>query len=326
MVSQFTQPDNTAQDAGTYKGAIDDSISVMSRLAAAFAPHEQTVPDLTVRLDAGFVFASQTLTEVAAQSSATITAPSTNPRIDRIHVDGTTGAVGVSTGTEAASPSPPAIPTGKIPIARVSLSVGMAQITNADITDERVTQLGGSSGGLVLIESQNITSPVPTVDFTNGIDSTYETYLFEISGLTIDTDQRTLWLRFGTGVGPTWQNSNYGYGTQGTRAVGGGITANGVGQAQIVMTTGFTNDALGSAPGEHASGWLRVFNPATTTLHTHANWQISHSRANDGYTANNNGAGNWITTTPVTGIRLLLHDSGNFSGGRVTIYGINHQS
>ena len=148
-VSTFNQPDNTAQDAATYKAAIDGSISVVKRIGQVYAPHEQSIPDMTVRLDAGFVWDSVTLTEVAAQNSPTITAPTTNPRIDRVVVDIDTGTAEVVTGTEAPSPSAPTIPANKVPVAQVSLVVSQTQIVNNDLTDERVfpSKLKGIFGG-----------------------------------------------------------------------------------------------------------------------------------------------------------------------------------
>ncbi|WP_199175778.1 hypothetical protein [Telmatospirillum siberiense] len=121
---------------GTQAQSVDGDLSVLSRLGAAFAPHAQATPDMTVALDAGHVFDGAALTEVAAQS-ASLTAPAANPRIDRIVINQLTGTVSVVTGTEAASPAVPAIPSGFAPVARVRLSAGATVITNDMITDER---------------------------------------------------------------------------------------------------------------------------------------------------------------------------------------------
>lgn len=140
-------PDFTNQTASVYKANIDAGFAVADRLAWAFAPHEQGTPDMTVRLAAGAIFDGATLTEVAAQSTGTITAPSTNPRIDRVAIDRSTGAVSVVTGTEDVSPTAPAIPAGKVPVARVALTTGTTEIANSDITDERdFTNLGTGTG------------------------------------------------------------------------------------------------------------------------------------------------------------------------------------
>ena len=130
-------PDFTSQTASVYKANIDAGFAVADRLAWTFAPHEQATPDMTVRLEAGAIFDGTTLTEVAAQSTGTFTAPTTNPRIDRVVIDRSTGIISTITGTEDVSPTAPAIAAGTVPIARVALSVGQTEIVNADITDER---------------------------------------------------------------------------------------------------------------------------------------------------------------------------------------------
>lgn len=137
-VATFTQPNFTSGvNAADYKAQLDAAISVLARIGVWFAPHAQSSPNMTVRLDAGFLFNAGTLTEVAAQNTGAITAPTVNPRIDRVVVDAATGAVSVVTGIEAGSPVAPAIPAGKLPICRVALATSTTSITNSLITDER---------------------------------------------------------------------------------------------------------------------------------------------------------------------------------------------
>lgn len=138
-VPTFVQPDSTAQNGNTYKANIDAAIGVLARMGQMFAGHEQSTPDMTVRLDAGAIWdpTGLTITEVAAQSTGTITAPSSNPRIDRVVIDQSTGAVSVITGAEAASPSAPSITSGKFPVCQIALTTGTTEIDNSIITDER---------------------------------------------------------------------------------------------------------------------------------------------------------------------------------------------
>jgi len=144
-VATFVQPNFETQGGTDYKTNIDNCFAVLKRLAAAFAPHEQTVPNMTVRLDAGMVFQGGTLTEVAAQNTGTITAPAANPRIDRVVIAQLNGVVSVITGTEAGSPVPPAIPAGKLPVAQVLLQTTTTEIINSMITDERISGGMGAS-------------------------------------------------------------------------------------------------------------------------------------------------------------------------------------
>lgn len=148
-VATFTQPNFTTQLGNSYKGNIDGGLSVFARIAGAFAPHEQSTPNMTVRVDTGYVFTSgSVLTEVAAQNSATIVAPTTNPRIDRIVVDAVTGVVAVVTGVQGASPAAPAIPVGKLPVAQVQLQTTSTVITNSMLTDERLADWSMGRAGM----------------------------------------------------------------------------------------------------------------------------------------------------------------------------------
>lgn len=150
MASPRTQPDYTSQTAAAYKTAIDDITAVTDRVAGAFAVQAQDTPDMTVRVTAGAIPAvGAGHTEVAAQNSGTIVAPSGNPRHDIVHADQATGAVGVATGAEAASPSDPSVPAGKIALARVALTTSHTEIVNADITDLRALGLFGLGGAAV---------------------------------------------------------------------------------------------------------------------------------------------------------------------------------
>jgi hypothetical protein len=139
-VSTFKQPDFTTQDAATYKAAIDAAIKVLGEVGSQFACHQSdpSTPTMTVKVDAGRLLVGNKLVSVAQQTSGTITAPATNPRIDRVVIDSQTGVVSIVAGTEAASPSAPAVTAGKRSVAQIALTVGQTSITDASITDERV--------------------------------------------------------------------------------------------------------------------------------------------------------------------------------------------
>ena len=105
-----------------------------------FDPHEASTPNMTVVLSAGRVQNGVTLIETAEQATATITAPSANPRIDRVVIDNVTGTVSVIAGSEAASPVAPTITLGRIAVAQVLLQTSSTEITNSMIADERATK------------------------------------------------------------------------------------------------------------------------------------------------------------------------------------------
>ena len=148
-VSTFQQTDSATQPLTDWAADLDGNVAVLTRLGDMFAPHQQATPNMTAALDPGHVFDGTTLTDLAAQSTAAITAPVSFPRIDRVVVDQFTGIVSVVTGTEAASPVPPAIPAGTMPVAQILLQTSSTAITNAMITDERdFSFLGGGITGV----------------------------------------------------------------------------------------------------------------------------------------------------------------------------------
>ncbi|WP_428491685.1 hypothetical protein [Rhodopila sp.] len=136
-IAPYSLLNNTAVTGSVYKNNIDNNSVAAQRIVGRFAPHAQTSPNMTIMLDAGSLFDGTTLTEKTAQSTGTITAPASHPRIDRVVIDNVTGVASVVTGTEAVSPTPPAIPSGKSPVAQILLQTSTTSITNAIITDER---------------------------------------------------------------------------------------------------------------------------------------------------------------------------------------------
>lgn len=163
--------------------------AVAQRIVGPFAPHAQVSPDLTIALDPGYLLNGTTLTEVTAQIIGPFAPPASGFRIDRVVVDRTTGAAGAVVGT-ANSLTPPAIPSGKLPVARVFLDSTTLKIDNNAIVDERAfndltTPPGSRAVCRAHMNGTNQTIPVNThtkVAFTN-VD-------FNIGGAYNTTNQR----------------------------------------------------------------------------------------------------------------------------------------
>lgn len=135
-VAKFTQPDFTTQSPTNLKNNLESAIKVVAEIAANFAPHAADTPNMTVVVDAGKLWTGSVYTSKSQQATSTITAPSTNPRIDRVCLD-TAGGVTVVAGSEAASPSAPDIPVGYYPLCQFQLEASTTAITNSMLTDER---------------------------------------------------------------------------------------------------------------------------------------------------------------------------------------------
>ena len=172
----------TTQDPATYKAAIDGNFAVAQRIVNNFAPYAQTSPNMTISLAAGSVYNGTNLTEVAVQTTGTITAPVSNSRIDRVVISSAAGTLSVITGTAGASPTAPAITAGNLPVARILLTSSSTNITNSMITDER--NLASSS--LVNDTSPSLGGTLNTnshlVQFSKGAD------IASATALTLGTD------------------------------------------------------------------------------------------------------------------------------------------
>ena len=85
---------------------------------------EPTISGLTVTVASGVVHLADGTRKEIAQTNITLdNADPTNPRIDLVYID-STGTVAKITGTAAASPSVPALPTGGISVCNVSIAAG----------------------------------------------------------------------------------------------------------------------------------------------------------------------------------------------------------
>ena len=146
-VSKFVQPNHTTQGAADYKASIDSSVNVISKVGIDWAPQENNTPNMTVIIKPGRLLIGAVYVVKQTQQTTTITAPTTNPRIDRIAIDPTTGDYVIITGVEAASPVAPDYSTGHIPVCQFTLQTTTTEITNLLITDERVLHYLGSAGG-----------------------------------------------------------------------------------------------------------------------------------------------------------------------------------
>lgn len=133
-VSTYERPDQTV-GGSQYKGAIDAAAHVNERIGAGFACNESDPADLRVQVRAGVLGDG---TEIAAQQTAALTAPTTHGRKDIVYITAA-GVVGVQEGTEAASPVDPTLTDdGRIRLARINWTAGLTEISNTELDDLRI--------------------------------------------------------------------------------------------------------------------------------------------------------------------------------------------
>lgn len=112
--------------ANQYNALRDDA-----KASSYLIPHQQSTPDLTLKVEAGQVYFGILLVEFAGGNSPTFTAPSANPRIDVLSLN-RSGVLVRTVGEEAASPSAPAVSSENIPICQIYNRVGQTSIKDAD--------------------------------------------------------------------------------------------------------------------------------------------------------------------------------------------------
>lgn len=161
-----------------YKVIVKDSAGVTIRTVSKvqgnptvsgddFKVSPQNPADMTILVSAGTLFDMTTKARVSktAQTSGAMTAPVTNPRIDVIYVDKLSGVIGITTGSEAASPSVPTIADGKLPLAQIALAITTTEIGDNLITDIReLANIG--TGSAAAVNTGVADGNVPAMDAT----------------------------------------------------------------------------------------------------------------------------------------------------------------
>jgi len=147
-VKTFKQDENpdytTHTNASDYKDRLERATGAMSEVANNFSPHESDTPNMQVVIEGGKIFSGLAHTVKGRQTTAAFTAPTTNPRIDRIAIDMTTGDLVIREGVEAVSPVPLDYLPHHYPVCQfrlenttTTISNSAQSATNAEIKDER---------------------------------------------------------------------------------------------------------------------------------------------------------------------------------------------
>jgi hypothetical protein len=175
----------------------------------------------------------------------------------------------------------------------------------------------GKMAGLSLIQSQTANNSA-TLDFTTGINSTYDEYLFILSNITPQTDAVNLAIRVSEDGGSTWKAgaSDYTY-TRHDNNSTPADAANGATSTALVI-----NGDIGNAAAESLSGEVRLFKPSVAGKY-HA--FTFHNQGFSGPGLNYSVVGSGISAVSglaaINGVRFL-HSSGNIASGTISLYGV----
>jgi hypothetical protein len=180
-----------------------------------------------------------------------------------------------------------------------------------------------SGGALNLISSQTASASA-TIDFTSGIDSTYDSYVFKFINCHPATDDVKFTFQLSTDSGSnynvTMTTTTFNSIHAESGAESGLSYQSGLDQAQGTSFQNLTN-RLGGDDDQSASGYLHLFNPSSTTFVKHfiATLNIGHYQD---YSSNDFTAGYGNTTSAIDAIRFQM-SSGNIDDGIIKMYGVS---
>lgn len=175
-----------------------------------------------------------------------------------------------------------------------------------------------ASDGLVLIETK-IASASATIDFTTGLDDTYDSFEIRLNNIKPATDDVQLLFRIATGAGPTWQTgASYRHSMQVLDAGGVSNLASNSGTGIPLTFTGGGGTGFGNAAGENLSGSVNFDNPEVSD---YVQFRIASGYSEAGGSqATMRGGGRYDAASAITGIRFYC-SSGNIASGRFSLYG-----
>jgi len=200
----------------------------------------------------------------------------------------------------------------------------MGVISNGTtLLDAGALDSGIAQGSMTLLSTLTASSSA-TLDFTSGLTSTYDQYIFKFINIhpaseslfsfQVDTGTNTNYAETITSTFfRAYHSENDGDALLGYR------TGNDQGQA-----TGFQNLAYfnGVDNDSGCGGELTIYNPSSTAFVKHFISRIASMRGSSTAAVDNFAAGYINTTTAITRVRFKM-DSGNINAGIIKMYGIS---
>ena len=201
--------------------------------------------------------------------------------------------------------------TKKLQFQLSSISTGTTRVYTWPNKDGTVAMLSDIAGA-VLLSTQTVGSPVATIDFTSGIDSTYLRYVLQITGLTCSSAGANLQARFSRS-GSFLTTADYNAVT--TRRYGSGATLDGT--SSYAATRMDLTNAINLDTSKPLNGTIELASVAAS-ISPVCFATLWGDVANFGY---NQTVAQYTVAGAIDGFRLFA-SAGNLTGGTVKLYGI----
>jgi len=204
--------------------------------------------------------------------------------------------------------------------------VQASAINNTSVSSVTALPSGVDTGDLVLISSQTASSSA-SIEFTSGLDSTYDSYVFKFINIHPATNSAQFQFNLSTDGG-----SNYNVTKTTTcfqayhNEADTDTLLNYDGARDLAQGTGYQNltSQIGNANDDNVGGTLQIFNPSSTTYVKHFLSKVNESYfdiAVGAYSINRFVAGYANTTSAINAITFKF-SSGNIDDGIISLYGV----
>ena len=184
---------------------------------------------------------------------------------------------------------------------------------NELVADNKWTQFGQ----LELIQTQDITTAVTSVDFTDIKENEYKTHLLFVSDGTVTTNASHLVVQLSEDGGTTFQSgtNSYQYSFFGVTSTGG--TTTNFDTSETFMS--YWTSSLGSVAGEVGNAYMYLYNLGDNTRWSFADF-LSSDFSQASKIQTNWGGATMPRETVVNAIRIKCHNTTTFKG-KFSLYG-----
>uniref|UniRef100_A0A9E7ZLE7 Uncharacterized protein n=1 Tax=Bosea sp. NBC_00436 TaxID=2969620 RepID=A0A9E7ZLE7_9HYPH len=162
------------------------------------------------------------------------------------------------------------------------------------------------------------------LDFTSGLDDTYDAYELRLEDLLPSTDDQYLFLRASPNAGTSWYSTGGQYEwalrfSAPSGEVSNSSTADSISD-RLVLTRPTASSRVSNAAGRGVTGVLEFTNPEVSKP-LRVSYRANYGASSTGTVAGQRGDGQVLVAAGVNGLRLAF-SSGNIASGKARLLGL----
>jgi hypothetical protein len=189
------------------------------------------------------------------------------------------------------------------------------------LIDNGALDAGVPTGSLILLETQTASASA-SIEFTSGIDSTYDSYVFKFYNIHPATDAQFFQVNFrdGSTAYDATKTSTYFEAVHDEADSEAAINYKTAYDLAQSTSAQYITRQIGNGNDECASGTLTLYNPSSTTFVKHF-IGTSNTYQNDNKSYEIFTAGYCNVTAAIDGVQFSI-SSGNIDDGIIKMYGV----